>query len=115
MSGITIDWRYTIDLLCVEMPAQLILDRSDPEVAAILDQWQEGGQYRIELTVTQGPTTGTETAFQVDGITDYGDAMAPEETGEEAGEPPKGSRPPEALMVLIGQKKATGKPGGGRS
>lgn len=97
------------------MPAQLVLDRSDPEVAEILDQWQEGGQYRIELTVTQGPTTGTETTFNVDGITDYGDAMPAEGPGEESGEPPKGSRPPAALMLLIGQKKGAGKPGAGRS
>lgn len=100
----------------MEMPAQLVLDRSDPEVAEILDQWQEGGQYRIELTITQGPTTGTETTFSVDGITDYGDAMPAEEAGEESGEPPKGSPPPpEALMVLIGQKKAAGKPRAVRS
>lgn len=93
------------------MPSTLILDSADPEVADIVNQWQEGGQYQVTLSITQGKTTGTKTQFMVDAITDYGEAgaMESEEEGEESlGEPmptPKKPSGPQALMILVGQKK----------
>ena len=54
--------------------SQLILDTSDPAVAEMVSQWEEGGTYRIELTVVQGPTKGSLVPFTVEEVTDYGDA-----------------------------------------
>ncbi len=58
--------------------SQLILDTSDPAVAEMVAAWEEGGVYRIELTATQGKTTGSLVPFEVNEITDYGDAEAVE-------------------------------------
>lgn len=93
------------------MPSTLVLDTSDPAVAEVVSQWEEGGRYSIQLTVVQGPTDpagGTEVPFVVEEITDYGDANPPvEEEGSEMGKP----MGKDAVMILIGQKKSPkGKP-----
>lgn len=67
--------------------SQLILDTSDPEVSEIVSQWEEGGRYRIELEVVQGPSKGALVPFNVEAITDYGDsnnAAAPTGQGLQA-------------------------------
>jgi hypothetical protein len=63
---------------------KLILDTSDPAVAEMIAGWEEGGVYRIELMATQGPAKGSLVEFDVDEITDYGDAT---ESAEPIAEP----------------------------
>lgn len=61
--------------------SQFIADLSNPAVAEMVGQWEEGGTYRIEMVVTQGPTKGSLVSFDVTEITDYGDAA---ESSDEA-------------------------------
>lgn len=63
--------------------SQLILDTSDPAVAEMVAQWEEGGVYSIELNITQGPTKGSLVRFDVNEVTNYGDAE-PAAASEEA-------------------------------
>lgn len=82
--------------------SQLILDTSDPAVAEMVAQWEEGGVYRIELNATQGPTKGSLVSFDVQEITDYGDAAASEEAPLPEGEGDMGGAKPLDKVPIAG-------------
>jgi hypothetical protein len=78
--------------------SQLIVDKSDPAMAEMVAGWEDGGVYRIEIAnATQVGTKGNLVTFNVNEVSDYGDAEPaaeseetplPEEGGDVAGAKP---------------------------
>lgn len=60
---------------------KIILDTANPAVAEMISGWQEGGVYRMEVIATEGPTNGSLVEFDINEITDYGDAEGGAEEG----------------------------------
>lgn len=75
--------------------AEITLDKSDPEVADMVDGWQDGGKYELKVTqITSDDTT----------ITLSMDSAEPAE--EPAAEEPAAEPPPAALPEkVMGGKK----------
>lgn len=74
-------------------------DLSEPDVANMVNQWEAGGKYRVELNITLGSNDGKTASATVDEVSDYGDASesdASEDTEEDQMPPETAPTPTEA-------------------
>lgn len=47
---------------------QLTLDKTDPDVAALIGSWQNGQSYRVTLDITQQSSDASKAVFDVEQI-----------------------------------------------
>jgi hypothetical protein len=69
------------------MNGKLLLDEKDPSAAAMIAEWEEGGQYELTTIVTMGAVVDGMREFTVDEIADYGDLVVEEPVEEPAMDP----------------------------
>lgn len=75
------------------MPNEIILDAT--EYAEMVGAWEDGGVYRVELTITQTKNDGKTFRATVNEVTDYGD-VEPEEEEEMPKKMPMHKKMPDA-------------------
>jgi hypothetical protein len=76
------------------MTSQLIMDRSDGGVDAMVKDWSVGGTYELRVKVRQTGASESTATFDVIEATDESVEAEPEEAPEEAPPPkPKASKP----------------------
>ena len=77
------------------MTSTLILDRSIPEVDALVKNWKDGGVYKVELSIRQLNSDDKRATFDVAEITDLGsEDEGPEKESMESDESEKPARMP---------------------
>lgn len=69
------------------MVSKLTLDRSDPDVDALVSAWEVGGQYDVSLTIRQTAASPKVASFDVLGISEGGEAVL-DDAGPPAKPPP---------------------------
>lgn len=74
------------------MPNELILDAK--QFIDMVGAWEDGGVYRVELTITQVSNDGKKFKATVNEVLDYGDAEAEVEEEPVATPPAPPRKPP---------------------